>query len=1205
MSIPKYLSIQRFLTFACVLLLSVTLSFGRPQPSPSRYDIGTLPNFTVWEGHPLEFIIFSKDLGVDAEIELESVSPFPKGAVTFDKNSALFRYLPSNQDNREFTVSFAASKGGNVLKQSVTITPRPHLESEYDIFTGQSNPPDPESGDYLRIREVKNSKKEFNDESQETRSLFISGDTITFDKTADNNRLYSLFNPSGSPRRDIEEVQLYANKVVLRSRMVLPRTNVTIYARELVFDDPTGSPEKAAIVTKPVKRNGKTAPNTPGLNGYAGGDISLRIQSITAAGTTKRLFPNGGDGQDAGDGQKGAQGTSMVVLHQYDAYKGNAKFKNVVYVSVDGAAAEGTKKWPADGDPGIPGGKPGLGGKGGTVTSTIDVSDYVDLSGGQSGEKSKTKAPGGEPGEPVESQWFKYWHTSGGSVTNWDIDQTHVAKKGPDTDPLDPDKPQGDMGAFVLLAGGTNPWLHPLAAQASLVRARDAYISGNLDAAEEILTSTIDLINSYKSVPGSQPDYGAELNQVRSEADTLKHRLANHLDYFGNPAGWVPMLSFEANMKAFSNEVDAAIPILYLSYWANRSKAEKDAKTDALKQTISNVEDDIGTARNQFNDLSNLVVSLRAESEDIAKRVPILNEELKERERQLFKIAEDNVSERHKVPFWKSALGTLAVICKVVPIYQPALAAIGTGLDVVSNIDSNDPVDTGMKLVNLADKFNDAEFAKSYEQAKTVIAAIDPSKAVQNGKQYLKDLLPLAQKLQESVRAVQEATKQSEAPRNEIEAELEGIKAQDNVFNDLIEKIRDLNARKESFSQRLAQATQDIATLSERITSNLAAVNTINGQLDDFTIKFDPKTVFYMNELERRSKDRLLKYQYYMAKAYEYRMLRRYQGNWNLNRTFSKLIEYVETPGKGHTQSEFDAIKAVYIGELRDVIASALDELESNPPEHSLEYPFDLSADELKALNENGIVVINLKKKLPSFLGEENRRIADLKISVDAQKTVGVPSGSDNVKLTFEHWGQSIIRSGGHLYYFNHLRGKDDRPFTWGALYNLKKKQTFQETLSLAGVSLLRSLLKLTDYGEDKMTLFINPGADAAEITIRRQLSSPGLKVNIDKVDLILTYDFFRRNVDQLVLDVEVADGLMPYISSNKSDVRGRRDGVGNFVRVFNVNDSVTLRAQPNYGIMKFKHWEDADKNILGSTPSLTLTLTSSTNVRAVYTEAH
>src|SRR6185295_9447456 len=51
------------------------------------------------------------------------------------------------------------------------------------------------------------------------------------------------------------------------------------------------------------------------------------------------------------------------------------------------------------------------------------------------------------------------------------------------------------------------------------------------------------------------------------EIETLLHRIDANLDYFGNPVTWVPMLSFEANLSAFQEEVDRAIPILYLAHW--------------------------------------------------------------------------------------------------------------------------------------------------------------------------------------------------------------------------------------------------------------------------------------------------------------------------------------------------------------------------------------------------------------------------------------------------------------------------------------------------------------------------------------------------------------------------------------------------------------------------------------------------------------
>jgi hypothetical protein len=49
-------------------------------------------------------------------------------------------------------------------------------------------------------------------------------------------------------------------------------------------------------------------------------------------------------------------------------------------------------------------------------------------------------------------------------------------------------------------------------------------------------------------------------------------------------------------------------------------------------------------------------------------------------EERLLQKADEIVTERNKVPFWKQALRVAGSVMAVVPVYQPALAAIGGGL---------------------------------------------------------------------------------------------------------------------------------------------------------------------------------------------------------------------------------------------------------------------------------------------------------------------------------------------------------------------------------------------------------------------------------------------------------------------------------------------------------------------------------------------
>jgi hypothetical protein len=82
---------------------------------------------------------------------------------------------------------------------------------------------------------------------------------------------------------------------------------------------------------------------------------------------------------------------------------------------------------------------------------------------------------------------------------------------------------------------------------------------------------------------------------MKNQMITMLYQINNNLDYFGNPPGWVPMLSFEALTETFKKEVDNSIYILYLQYWlGNKGQMLNDARKTLIqarataRQTIIN-----------------------------------------------------------------------------------------------------------------------------------------------------------------------------------------------------------------------------------------------------------------------------------------------------------------------------------------------------------------------------------------------------------------------------------------------------------------------------------------------------------------------------------------------------------------------------------------------------------------------------------------
>jgi Abnormal spindle-like microcephaly-assoc'd, ASPM-SPD-2-Hydin/FG-GAP repeat len=103
------------------------------------------------------------------------------------------------------------------------------------------------------------------------------------------------------------------------------------------------------------------------------------------------------------------------------------------------------------------------------------------------------------------------------------------------------------------------------------------------------------------------------------------------------------------------------------------------------------------------------------------------------------------------------------------------------------------------------------------------------------------------------------------------------------------------------------------------------------------------------------------------------------------------------------------------------------------------------------------------------------------------------------------------------------------------------------------------------------------------------------------KLRLAVTVDFFRGSSNQVQLPVQTANGNVPYVEVNQTDLTGRTDGLGTFRRTFTAGEEVTLTAEPIYGKLKFRSWVDDNEVVLGTLPVLTLTLNTSMSVHPVY----
>ncbi|WP_341703635.1 hypothetical protein [Ferrovibrio sp.] len=185
------------------------------------------------------------------------------------------------------------------------------------LVDGPKEAEPPESIQYIKKSTHKcGLEKQFNTRKDVTpERIRISGADLIWDRGEDK---YGLMSLQGPGRLATRAVEIFADRVVIRSPLRFPRSDVTIYARELVFErsgsiDTSPQPHLAPARAKqreviggydyPALRKGEKARKAAdGLHGEKAGDIHLYVRTIIEDRPAVRFICNGTDGQQAEEG---------------------------------------------------------------------------------------------------------------------------------------------------------------------------------------------------------------------------------------------------------------------------------------------------------------------------------------------------------------------------------------------------------------------------------------------------------------------------------------------------------------------------------------------------------------------------------------------------------------------------------------------------------------------------------------------------------------------------------------------------------------------------------------------------------------------------------------------------------------------------------------------------------------------------------------
>ena len=396
-------------------------------------------------------------------------------------------------------------------------------------------------------------------------------------------------------------------------------------------------------------------------------DLVVVAHDDTAGDTNVFFFPGQADG----------------TIRRHSALRwDNAEITHVTGVDVGKPAL----RVPGDGEDAYPGGKPGDGGSGGRISTSLPLAvlePLCDASGGAAGPETPA-VPGEEAGGPhgalhvqmdvVKKAW---WESSRGPQL------TYVRPVGARHGDPAPAR-QGSAGPTLPLAHSDVDWLSAEIVDAVLACARDAYRKGHRDLARSLLEPYYAVLRDGVE----RPELPLDVESRAIAVNSLVANLQTNLDYFGNPSGWVPRLRLSSNFEAFATMRQASLKLLYYAMTMEQKYDDLQHKEDLADQTAKALE----------SELTETVAVMARATEDLARaRRDVLAVKQKVQDKQneidLLKhyAEQESLQAMERQRIFRGVAKLVGGVMKVCPVGQPYVGLGGDIASAVGDIDITDP----------------------------------------------------------------------------------------------------------------------------------------------------------------------------------------------------------------------------------------------------------------------------------------------------------------------------------------------------------------------------------------------------------------------------------------------------------------------------------------------------------------------------------
>lgn len=875
--------------------------------------------------------------------------------------------------------------------------------------------------------------------------------------------------------RALKTLTIVADSIALQTTITFPGTELSIYARDLIIG------EDCWISTEPSGYPAPAAPKSDGADGRKGGDITLYLGQLRTTSQKPILITRGAAGQAPGPGTPGTAGaiadgwtestvgfvsgafnqnyndtlgqcTEASLARRLWQHSGNAGH-DIIDIDYQVSVASPTSIWeripeshswqapiePGDGQPPTElAGKPGSGGDAGSIRSTVKVDpSWAIMTGGASAAPVPTKGgaagyvrgKGGTHGpgsKAVTTCDASFW----GSTYAIQSVTSYAAKRaGADHPGFQPQRPKGADGSIDAGLKPPEGWLHPLHITVFRHVIDDARLNGDLEWAEYFLTRILAALDAWEaasSTVGSAPTASdlAFCAAHRAFAAT-RLQMARKLDFFGNPAGWTPTLSLAANLTAYHDEIDRALPIVYLAEWFEANAKAVADKTRNYGQAIKALEDKRAADGRRFAALTQQVGPMTAQISALENSVQSFQNDLKAEEARLRKQATLEVWSAH-------LLKIASALCSLIPVGQPELGMAGGALNSVSDyMVGKDPTikNAGTDLLSGLSNLTKYGLDRKANAIDSALSA-KPSGGVKPAaakKALADDLHKAAGNLGALTGAVTDQFKELCAAKDDIEVQLSKLENDDKLFQSLAERLRALGAEKEALFQRLNSCLALMAELSGQIGESYVHEIHLHDEMANSATEISQTTRAILRDMRRRAMANLQLFQYYLVKSYEYQMLESPSSvDLRMDMVLDNIRKTAEQSSavqpQAATGATFDPMKT-YLQSVYDRILTDLIKKIQAPKAGEIGFQqitnsrtYQLTTDELARLNDPAIgqVCVNTFEKGLVKIEEENARIVGLTVQ-NIAGTAKAAGQNRTCRVSVQFDGEGLLRNATQL----------------------------------------------------------------------------------------------------------------------------------------------------------------------------------------------